>query len=313
MRIVMLERNNVGTDFEMPDFGTFGDLTVYEYTKPEQVAERVKDADIIIMNKMPMNEETLKDAPNVKLISVTATGTDIIDHEYCKSRGIIVKNVKGYSTETVVQHTFATLFYLYEKLPFYDDYVKSEEYVNCPTFTFFEHYFGELSGKTWGIVGLGEIGHRVAEVAHAFGCNVIWYSTTGVERTEPYERKDWKEFLQSADIISVHAPLNDRTRGLFDKDAFAAMKNSAYFINMGRGPIVVEEDLANALENGEIAGAALDVLSKEPVLPTNPLLRIKDSGKLIITPHIAWASVEARKRLMDEIYKGVEEFFRSGR
>ena len=313
MKIVMLERNNVGTDFEMPDFGAFGDLTVYEYTKPDEVAERVKDADIVIMNKMPMNESTLKDAPNVKLISVTATGTDIIDHEYCKSRGIIVKNVKGYSTETVVQHTFATLFYLYEKLPFYDGYVKGGDYAKCPTFTFFEHYFTELSGKTWGIVGLGEIGHRVAEVAKAFGCNVIYYSTTGVERPEPYEKKEWKEFLQSADIISVHAPLNENTRGLFDKEAFAAMKKTAYFINMGRGPIVAEEDLANALECGEIAGAALDVLSKEPVLESNPLLRIKDSEKLIITPHIAWASTEARKRLMDEIFKGVGEFVRTGK
>ncbi len=309
----MLERNNVGNDFTMPDFASFGELTVYEYTKPEEVAARVRDADIIIMNKMPMNEDTLKDAPNVKLICVTATGTDIIDHKYCESRGIVVKNVKGYSTETVVQHTFASLFYLYEKLPFYDEYVKSGEYAKCPTFTFFEHYFNELSGKTWGIVGLGEIGHRVAEVAKAFGCRVIYYSTTGVERPESYEKKEWAEFLKESDIVSVHAPLNENTRGLFNREAFAEMKKSAFFLNMGRGPIVVEEDLANALETGEIAGAALDVLAKEPILESNPLLRIKDSGKLFITPHIAWASVEARKRLMDEVYLNVEAFLSSGR
>ena len=309
----MLERNNVGNDFTMPDFASFGELTVHEYTKPEEVAARVRDADIIIMNKMPMNEDTLKDAPNVKLICVTATGTDIIDHKYCESRGIVVKNVKGYSTETVVQHTFASLFYLYEKLPFYDEYVKSGEYAKCPTFTFFEHYFNELSGKTWGIVGLGEIGHRVAEVAKAFGCRVIYYSTTGVERPEPYEKKEWAEFLKESDIVSVHAPLNENTRGLFNREAFAEMKKSAFFLNMGRGPIVVEGDLANALETGEIAGAALDVLAKEPILESNPLLRIKDSGKLFITPHIAWASVEARKRLMDEVYLNVETFLSSGR
>lgn len=308
MKIVMLERNNVGTDFEMPDFGRFGELTVYEYCTPEQVPERVGDADICIMNKMPMNETTLKDAKNLKLICVTATGMDIVDLDYCRNRGIEVRNVSGYSTETVVQHTFALFLYLYEKLPFYDSYVKSGEYRDCPTFTFFDYTFGELAGKTWGIVGLGTIGHRVAEVAKAFGLNVIYYSTTGIQREEPYERVTFDELLSRSDIISVHAPLNEKTRGLFDKDAFMKMKSEAFFLNLGRGPIVKEEDLAWALTNHEIAGAGLDVLSKEPIREENPLYTICENTNLFITPHIAWASLEARKRLMDCIYAHVEEF-----
>ena len=311
MKIVMLERNNVGSDFEMPDFGAFGDLTVYDYCKPEQVPERIKDADIVIMNKMPMNESTLKDAHNLKLISVTATGTDNVDHEYCQSRGIAVKNAKGYSTETVVQHTFAMFFYLYEHLPFYDTYVKDGSYLKCPTFTFFENSFREMHGKTWGIVGLGTIGRRVAAVASAFGCKVIYYSTSGIEREEEYPRVDFETLLKESDVISVHAPLNDATRGMFDFEAFTKMKDSAYFLNLGRGPIVVEKDLTEALKQGKIAGAGLDVLSREPMAEDNPLYEIKDSDKLIITPHIAWASIEARKRLMEEIYRGVEEFVRS--
>ena len=308
MKIVMLERANVGSDFEMPDFGAFGELTVYDYCKPELVVERIKDADIVIMNKMPMNEATLKDAHNLKLISVTATGTDNVDHEYCQSRGIAVRNAKGYSTETVVQHTFAMFFYLYEHLPFYDTYVKDGSYIKCPTFTYFDNAFRELAGKTWGIVGLGTIGRRVAAVASAFGCRVIYYSTSGVERKEDYERADFETFLKESDVISVHAPLNGATKGLFGAAAFDAMKESAIFLNLGRGPIVDEKDLADALKENKIAGAGLDVLSREPMDENNPLYEIKDSGKLIVTPHIAWASVEARKRLMEEIYRGVKEF-----
>ncbi len=312
MKIVMLERANVGSDFEMPDFGAFGELTVYDYCKPELVAERIKDADIVIMNKMPMNEATLKDASNLKCICVTATGTDNVDHEYCKSRGIVVKNAKGYSTETVVQHTFAMFFYLFEHLPFYDTYVKDGSYLRCPTFTFFENSFREMAGKTWGIVGLGTIGRRVAAVASAFGCRVIYTSTSGIERKEEYPRVDFENLLEESDVISVHAPLNDATRGMFDAKAFGKMKESAYFLNLGRGPIVVEKDLADALMSGKIAGAGLDVLCREPMDKDNPLFAVKDSEKLIITPHIAWASIEARKRLMEEIYRGVEEFVRSG-
>ena len=307
LKIVWLERKNVGTDFEMPDLEKFGELVAYEYCSPGEVAERIADADICIMNKMPMNEGTLRDARKLKLICVTATGMDNVDLEYCKSRGIVVKNVSGYSTETVVQHTFAMLFYLYEKMPRYDTYVRDGSYRENPTFCFFGYPFSELAGKTWGIVGLGTIGHRVAQVAKAFGCDIIYYSTTGVEREEPYERVDFDDLLKRSDIISVHAPLNKTTEGMFHRGAFERMKHDAYFLNLGRGPIVNEADLVWALENNRLAGAGLDVLSKEPIGYENPLYGILENEKLLITPHIGWASKEARKRLMEGVYANVEE------
>lgn len=306
-KIVMLERDNVGADVDVSYFENLGELTVYGKTTNEQVQERIKDAEVVVINKVPMNETTLKDAHHLKLICVTATGTDNIDIPYCESRGILVKNVKGYSTESVVQHTFAMLFYLYEKLSFYDEYVKSGEYLRCPAFCYFGEHFSELSGKTWGIVGLGDIGSRVGEIAKAFGCRVIYYSTSGRNNNELYERVEFDELLKQADIISVHAPLNEQTKYLFTYDAFSKMKDSAYFINVGRGPIVKEEDLCRALQENLIAGAALDVLEKEPMVPENPLFAIKDSRKLLITPHIAWATNEARSRLMREVYRNIEE------
>lgn len=306
-KIVMLERDNVGADVDVSYFSELGEVTIYGKTTNEQVAKRIKDAEVVVINKVPMNESTLKDAQNLKLICVTATGTDNVDMPYCESRGILVKNVKGYSTESVVQHTFAMLFYLYEKLSFYDEYVKSGEYLNCPTFCYFGERFFELSGKTWGIVGLGDIGSRVAEIAKAFGCRVIYYSTSGKNKNDRYERVEFDELLKQADIVSVHAPLNEHTKHLFTYDAFCKMKDSAYFINVGRGPIVKEDDLCRALQENRIAGAALDVLEKEPMVPQNPLLAIKDSKKLLITPHIAWATNEARSRLMREVYRNIAE------
>ncbi len=306
-KIVMLERDNIGADVDISYFEELGDLTVYGTTAYEQVKERIRDAEVLVINKIPMNEATLKDALNVKLICVTATGTDNVDMEYCASRGIAVKNVRSYSTESVVQHTFAMYFYVSEKLRFYDEYVKSGEYVKCPRFTFFGETFQELFGKTWGIAGLGEIGERVARIAEAFGCKVIYYSTSGNNKNDAYERVDFDTLLASSDVISIHAPLNAQTKHLFTYNAFAKMKPSAYLINVGRGPIVKEEDLCRALNENLIAGAALDVLEKEPMSVQNPLLGIKDSRKLLITPHIAWATTEARNRLMEQVYKNIDE------
>lgn len=306
-KIVMLERDNVGADIDLSYFENLGELTIYGTTDYDQVVERIGDAEVLVINKIPMNEATLKEAKNVKLICVTATGTDNVDMNYCASRGIAVKNVRSYSTESVVQHTFAMLFYLYEKLRFYDDYVKNGEYVNCPRFTFFGEEFHELSGKTWGIVGLGEIGERVAGIAGAFGCKVIYYSTSGRNNNDCYERVDFDTLLTQSDIISIHAPLNEQTKHLFTYDAFAKMKNTAYLINVGRGPIVKEDDLCRALNENLLAGAGLDVLEKEPMSATNPLLSIKDSRKLLITPHIAWATTEARGRLMENVYRNIAE------
>jgi glycerate dehydrogenase len=242
---------------------------------------------------------------------VTATGTNNLDKAYLEKRGITWRNVAGYSTETVAQHTFALLFYLLEKMRYYDDYVKSEKYVSDTTFTHFSNHFHELCGMTWGIVGLGNIGRRVADLAKLFGCRVIYYSTSGKNDQPGYERVDFDTLLAESDVISVHAPLDGNTKGLMNKDTFDRMKKTAIFLNLGRGPIVVEKDLAEALLAGSIAAAGLDVLSEEPMSPDNPLRQIKDSERLIITPHIAWASVEARTRLMEIILGQVQEFFQS--
>ncbi len=306
-KIVMLERENIGKDVDLSSFESLGELTVYERCTPEQIAERIRDAEVVILNKMPMNETTLAGAEKLRLLCVTATGMDNVDLQYCESRGIVVKNVKGYSTATVVQHTFAIFFYLYEKLAYYDAYVKDGLYTQCPIFTHFGERFHELAGKTWGIVGMGEIGRGVAAVATAFGCNVIYYSTSGKNHNQDYREVTFAELLAQADVISIHAPLNENTRYLFDEASFAAMRPEAYLINVGRGPIVDTKALCEALDNNLIAGAALDVLEQEPMEEENPLLQIKDSRKLIVTPHIAWASVEARRRLMREVYANIAE------
>ncbi len=309
MKIVFLDVKTIGEDIDLSGFDALGQVVKYDFSTEEEARERTRDADVIVLNKVNINEKSIGLAENLKLVCVTATGTNNLDKDYLAERKIEWRNVAGYSTETVAQHTFALLFYLFEKLRYYDDYVKSEKYVGDISFTHFEHVFHELNQKTWGIIGMGTIGHRVADIARLFGCRVIYYSTSGKNKQPDYERVDLDTLLGESDIVSVHAPLNEDTEGLMDKSAFEKMKKSAYFLNLGRGPIVVEEDLAEALKNGEIAGAGLDVLSAEPMLESNPLRQIKDSEKLIITPHIAWASVEARTRLMKIIEGQIIEFF----
>ena len=309
MKIVFLDVKTIGEDIDLSGYEALGEVVKYDFSTSEQARERTRDADVIILNKVEINEKSIGDADKLKLVCVTATGTNNLDKEYLAERGIAWRNVAGYSTETVAQHTFALLFYLFEKLSYYDDYVKSEKYIGDVSFTHFDHVFHELTGKTWGIIGLGNIGRRVADIAKMFGCHVIYYSTSGQNSQPGYERVEFDELLEKSDIVSVHAPLTEETQGLMDAKAFSKMKESAIFLNLGRGPIVVEKDLADALDNGDIAAAGLDVLSVEPMREDNPLRRIKDSEKLIITPHIAWASVEARTRLMEIILGQIKEFF----
>lgn len=310
MNIVFLEKLSLGTDIDLAMFEEFGNVTYYDLTSNDEVAGRIKDADIIIANKAPMNAETLKDASNLKLICLTATGTNNIDFEYTNSRGIEVKNVKGYSTMSVAQHTFALLFYLYEHMNKYDSYVKEGKYCLAPLFSVFDYPFFELDKKTWGIVGLGAIGRKVANIAKSFGCNVIYYSTTGKNDDSEFKRVEFEELLRDSDIISIHAPLTDDTLNLFGEEEFKLMKKTAYLINVGRGPIVNEQALYDALVNDEIMAAGLDVLVTEPMSENNPLLQIKDSSKLIITPHIGWATFEARSRCVKNTYENVAEFIK---
>ena len=309
MKIVFLDVKTIGEDIDLSCFDILGEVVKYPFSTPEETLERTKDADVIVLNKVEINEASIGNAEHLKLVCVTATGTNNLDKAYLEKRGIAWRNVAGYSTESVAQHTFALLFYLLEKLRYYDDYVKSEKYIGDVTFTHFANVFHEISGKTWGIVGLGNIGRRVAEIAKLFGCEVIYYSTSGKNNNSDYTRVDFDTLLATSDIVSVHAPLDENTKGLMNAQAFEKMKKTAIFLNLGRGPIVVEKDLAKALKEEQIAAAGLDVLAVEPMAENNPLREIKDSNKLIITPHIAWASIEARTRLMKIICNQIKEFY----
>lgn len=308
MKVVFMESDTLGDDVDLSVFDQLGDVVKYPSSDPLQNAERVKDADIIIVNKIPMNAAILDSARKVKLICLTSTGTNIVDFNYTNSRSIFVTNVKGYSTQSVIQHTFALFFYVYEKLSYYDRFVKSGDYIRSDVFSHFSVKFNELSGKTWGIIGLGEIGKGVAEVAKQFGCKVIYYSTSGKNSNSDYEQVNLDVLLRNSDVISIHAPLNNATMDLIGEAQLHKMKKSAILLNLGRGPIVNEAALTRALREDWIAGAGLDVLTAEPMAADNPLIEIQDSKKLIITPHIAWATVEARQRVADEVYKNITAY-----
>lgn len=308
MKLVVLERNSAGTDVDVSCFEKFGEVTYYPNTVADNTAERVKDADIIIANKAPLNETTLKDAPNVKLICLLATGFDNVDLAYCKCRGIKVTNVVNYCTPTVAQHTLLLALALAEKIAFYDNYVKSGTYSAQDRFSNFDRPFHDLNGKTWGIVGMGTIGRKVAALAQAFGCKIIFYSASGKSTCTEYERVEFDTLLKESDILSLHCPLSDRTKGLINKSALEQMKETAILINVARGPVVDTQALYDALINNQIAAAGLDVLEQEPMTKDNPLGKIQDSTKLIITPHMAWASIESRTCLVGEVVKNIEAF-----
>lgn len=308
MKIVMLDRNSIGMDMDVSVFANLGEFEAHDVADRQSCREWIKDADVVIFNKTRLDEDLLKDALKVRLLCVTATGYDNIDLEYARQRKIAVTNVRNYSTPAVAQHTFALALYVLEKIGYYDDYVKSGAYSNQLGFSNFDEKYHELEGKTWGIIGLGNIGKKVAEIAAAFGCRVLYYSASGTHDDETYKRVDLETLLKEADVLSIHCPLSDRTRNLINKDTLRKMKSTAILINVARGPVVNDEDLYKALEEGIIAGAGLDVLGVEPMEKNNPLGKIKDSRKLLITPHMAWASVEARKRCLEEVYKNIEAF-----
>ena len=311
MKIVFLDAKTLGDDIDYTGFEQMGEVVRYPFSSTEEAPDRVKDADVLVVNKVLVNRRTISSAENLKLVCVTATGTNNLDKDYLAERGIAWRNVAGYSTESVAQHTFAILFYLMENLRYYDDYVKEGRYINDRIFTHFAKTFHELNGMTWGILGLGAIGRRVADIAGMFGAKVIYYSASGAPAQEGYHQVDFDTLLSESDILSIHAPLNEYTEGLMDAEAFRKMKSSAILLNLGRGPIINESDLAAALNAGEISAAGLDVLCAEPMSKENPLLDVHDKDRLFITPHIAWATVEARQRLMKIIEGQIREFFGS--
>lgn len=310
MKIVFLDAGSLGSDVDYSEFEQLGEVVKYPRTSPEEVPERIEDADVVVVNKVPVNESTISSARNLKLVCVSATGTNNLDKDYLDRRGIEWRNAAGYSTESVAQHTFAMLFYLMEGLRYYDDYVKNGDYAASSLFTHFGTPFHELGSVTWGILGLGAIGRRVADIAGMFGAKVIYYSASGAPAQEGYRQVDFDTLLAQSDILSIHAPLNEYTENIMNADAFRKMKSNAILLNLGRGPIVNEADLADALNSGEIQAAGLDVLTVEPMTKDNPLFGVENKSRLFITPHVAWAAVEARQRLMKIVAEHIREFFR---
>ena len=304
--LVFLDAETVGRDIDLSGLKQFGQVEIYPVTLPDEVIARVRSAEIVITNKVVIDKAVMDAAPNLKLICVAATGTNNIDIDYAKQKGIAVTNVPGYSTQSVVEMTFAMLFYLLRHLSYYDNYVKSGRYAQSSIFTHLDRPFWELVGKRWGIIGLGNIGRNVARIAKCFGCEVVYYSTSGRNINPEFKRVNLSELLETSDIVSIHAPLNKRTRNLITYNELKCMQRHAILLNLGRGGIVNEIDLARALEEGLIAAAGLDVLEQEPIHPDNPLLKLKD--KILITPHIAWSSIEARKRLIDEVVLNIKAF-----
>ncbi len=310
MNIVFLDAATMGPMELREVFGALGDYRQYDHTDADQVADRARGAEIIITNKVKIGAEIFERYPEIRLVCVAATGTDHIDMESAERHGVKVKNVKGYSTDSVAQQTFALMLNLLNHVGYYDRYVKSPTgYARSEMFSCFDRQVYELKGKTVGIIGLGEIGKKVADICQFMGAGVLYYSTSGQNTRAGYHRVALDELLRDSDIVSIHAPLNDQTRRLITYERLEAMRPHALLINTGRGGIVDEQDLARALDNDLIAGAALDVFEREPIRADNPLLSVKRPDKLLLSPHIAWASVEARRTLLEGVVRNIEEFF----
>lgn len=298
MKIVFLDAATMG-DVSFEPFERLGDFTAYPVSTPEEAKERVKDVDVLMINKVLVNKELIDSAPCLKLICIAATGVNNIDVDYAASKGIPVRNVAGYSTDSVAQSTFMHILSLIGGGPYFDNSVKSGSYSRSGMFTDPNWNWWELTGKTIGIIGLGNIGMKVAKIAEAFGMKVCYYSTSGTGHCKDYPCVSLEQLLKESDIVSVHAPLNDRTLNLLGEKEFEMMKPTAYLVNMGRGAIVVEADLAKAVDEGVIAGAGIDVFVQEPIPEDHPYLKMKHPERMRLAPHVAWASVEARSRLID--------------
>ena len=305
-KTVFLDAKTLGPGIDFSELESLGDFVKYEDTAPEEVVERLQDAQTVIVNKTRITAEVIAACPNLKLICVAATGMNNIDLDSAAAAGITVKNAVGYSTGSVVQQTFAMLLALTNRIAFFDNYVKSGQYSQSQLFTCYDRVFSELAGKRAGIIGLGEIGRKSASVLTAMGAEVVYFSTSGKNLDQPYLRLDLNELLASSDFLLIHAPLNKDTHNLIDAEQFKLMKRSAILVNTGRGKIVNEAALADAINNEIIAGAAFDVFAAEPTPADNPLLSVKYPERLILTPHMAWASIEARNRLVKQIVENIK-------
>jgi glycerate dehydrogenase len=310
LKIVFLDAQTLGSDISLAPVASLGEYVSYPSTKPEEVFDRIAGFDVVVTNKVWMGKEQIDASPALKLICVAATGTNNVDTAYAASKGIPVRNAVDYSTESVTQVTWMHILNLVGKARFFDDYVKDGSYSASACFTNADVPFFELKGKTFGTVGLGNIGSRVAGIAEAFGMKVLYYPTSGKRHSDRYEADtDLHRFLSRCDVVSIHCPLNERTNGLIDSAGLAQMKPGAVIVNMGRGGIIVEADLARALDEGRIAGAAVDVFTKEPIPADHPYLRLQHPERLLLTPHVGWASREARICLVNKIADNIKNHF----
>jgi len=308
MQIVFLDKKTIGevTNFNL--LHKLGTVDVYENTQEDEVVNRAEGKEVVITNKVVVNREMMDELPDLKLICVAATGTNNIDLEYAREKGITVKNVVSYSTESVAQSAFAMLLHQLNRMPYYETYVKSGAYARGDIFTHHGPTFWELNGKRLGVIGLGNIGRRMARIAEGFGMEVVFFSTTGRNNNINYRRFDLDTLLGTSDVVSIHASLTETTRDLINYEKIKLMRPCAILMNSGRGGIINEPDLARALNENIIAGACLDVLSTEPIKTNNPLLKVIDREKILITPHMAWASMESRARLIEGVARNIEQF-----
>lgn len=308
MNIVFLDAATVG-EVSLSPISLLGDLTTYPTSTPQQALERVKDAQVLIINKIKVDKNLIDAAPKLALICEAATGVNNIDLEYAAAKGIPVRNVAGYSTDAVAQLTFTQILCLLSRPYESDTFIKSGEYSQSGIFTKPDAQFTELAGKTMGIIGMGAIGSRVASIAQAFGMKVVYFSTSGTSHCSLYPSLSLEDLLAQSDIVSIHAPLNERTKGLIGEQQLKMMKPGAIIVNMARGGIIDEGALAQAISEGSIGGAATDVFTAEPVKEDNPLLHTTRPERLLLTPHIGWASKEAVERLIEGVADNIKKGF----
>ncbi|WP_428739928.1 D-2-hydroxyacid dehydrogenase [Sulfurimonas sp.] len=307
MKIVLLDAITFG-DTNLSGLDRFGEVKVYDKTTTDQTLARIQDTDVVVTNKVVITKEMMQKCKNLKLICIAATGMNNVDLESAKELGIAVKNVSGYSTDSVIQHTFSMLFYLMGSSRYYDESVRDGTYSHSGVFTDVSRPFFELKGKKWGIIGLGEIGRGVAKVVSCFGSNVCYYSTSGKNNNAEYESVTLELLLSSCDIITIHAPLNNQTNNLLDYKQLSLCKEGAIVLNLGRGGIINENAVTKLVDEKNIY-FGLDVFAKEPLPSESPLLGVKNKERLYMTPHIAWTSVEARDELIAGVIKNIAESF----
>lgn len=311
MNIAFLDVKTMGNIPNLHLIERLGDLIQYSVTKPEERLERLENIDIVITCKVVIDREIIDACPQLKLICVAATGTNNVDVAYANEKGIEVKNVVNYSTESVAQVTVALILNLVNRLNYFDRYVKSGGYTHSDMFTHYGPEFYQLSGKRAGIIGLGNIGKRVAGLLEAFGMEIVYYSTSGKNNNNDYQRVELAELLLTSDIVTIHSPLNDLTKNIINKNNLKLMKPTSFLINVSRGGIVNENDLVDALNQEIIAGAGVDVYEKEPIVSDNPILKVKHPERLVLTPHIAWTSIESRELLIEKVAENIQKFIGS--